>query len=161
MWIHVTRGRDPMAMQFGKTSGYLIFTDLGDRIERAVFGGSAGAVEQIDVWGSENVARAFAGYNYDNSDPRQGYSVPEVFNEITEFVAERDPQKIAVNYSDFLVVADGSWSRMALRRCAQRIRGLRDIEHIVHRASEFDHPAKLGVPGARRPAPDIQMPLAA
>jgi len=107
MWIHVTRGQDPMAMQFGRTSGYLIFTDLGDRIERAVFGGSAGAVENIDVWGSEDVARAFAGYNYDNSDPSQGFSVPEVFNEIREFVAEHDPQTIAVNYSDFLTVADG------------------------------------------------------
>ena len=107
MWIHVTRGQDPMSIQFGQTSGYLIFTDLGDRIERAHFGGSAGAVEKIDVRGSENVARAFAGYNYDNSDPSQGYSVPDVFDEITEFVAERDPQTIAVNYSDFLVVSDG------------------------------------------------------
>lgn len=107
MWIHVTRGHDPMVMQFGRTSGYLIFTDLGDRIERAVFGGSAGAVENIDVWGSEDVARAFAGYNYDNSDPRQGFSVPEVFDEITEFVAQRDPTTIAVNYSDFMPVADG------------------------------------------------------
>ncbi len=107
MWIHVTRGQDPMAMQFGQTSGYLIFTDLGDRIERAVFGGSAGAVEKIDVWGSEAVARAFAGYNYDDSDPSQGFSVPEVFDEISRFVAERDPQTIAVNYSDFLPVADG------------------------------------------------------
>ena len=107
MWIHVTRGQDPMAIQFGRTSGYLIFTDLGDRIERAVFGGSAGAVENIDVRGSEEVARAFAGYNYDGSDPSQGFSVPEVFNEIAEFVAERDPQTIAVNYSDFLPVADG------------------------------------------------------
>ena len=39
-----------------------------------------------------------------------------------------------------------SWSRMALRRCAQRIRGLRDIEHFVHRAAESDHPAELGLP---------------
>ncbi len=107
MWIHVTRGQDPMATQFGKTSGYLIFTDLGDKIERAHFGGSAGAVEKIDIRGSENVARAFAGYNYDNSDPSQGYSVPEVFDEITEFVAGRNPQTIAVNYSDFLPVSDG------------------------------------------------------
>ena len=107
MWIHVTRGQDPMAVQFGRTSGYLIFTDLGDRVERAVFGGSAGAVEKIDVWGTEEVARAFAGYNYDGSDPSQGFSVPEVFHEITEFVTERDPEVIAVNYSDFLPVADG------------------------------------------------------
>ena len=107
MWIHVTRGQDPLMVQFGKTSGYLIFTDLGHKIERAHFGGSSGAVENIDVRGSENVARAFAGYNYDNSDPNQGYSVPEVYDEITEFIAERDPQTIAVNFSDFLVVSDG------------------------------------------------------
>ena len=107
MWIHVTRGQDPMAMQFGQTSDYLIFTDLGDRIERAVFGGSAGAVEDIDFWGSEEVAQAFAGYNYDDSDASQGFSVPGIFNEITEFVAARDPRTIAVNYSDFLPVADG------------------------------------------------------
>ena len=107
MWIHVTRGHDPMTMQFGKTSGYLIFSDRGEKIERAVFGGSAGAVEKIDVWGSEDVARGFAGYNYDNSDPRQGFSVPDVYQEITDFVAERDPQTIAVNYSDFMPVADG------------------------------------------------------
>ncbi len=107
MWIHVTRGQDPLSVQFGKTSGYLIFTDLGNKIERAHFGGTSGAVENIDVRGSGNVARAFAGYNYDNSDPSQGYSVPEVFDEITEFVAERDPQTIAVNYSDFLPVSDG------------------------------------------------------
>ncbi len=30
MWIHVTRGHDPMTMQFGKTSGYLI---LGRKVE--------------------------------------------------------------------------------------------------------------------------------
>ena len=59
MWIHVTRGQDPLRMQFGQTSGYLIFTDLGDRIERAVFGRS-GAVEKIDVQGSLELARAIA-----------------------------------------------------------------------------------------------------
>ena len=63
MWIHVTRAGDPdpLAQQFGSTSGYLIFTDLDDRVERAVFG-NAGA----DVQGSQNVARAFSGYNYNN-----------------------------------------------------------------------------------------------
>jgi hypothetical protein len=129
MWIHVTRGQDPTAMQFGQTSGYLIFTDLGDRIERAVFGGSAGAVENIDRWGSKEVARAFAGYNYDNSDPRQGYSVPEVFDEIREFVAERDPQMIAVNYSDFLPVADGISHTQYLR--LEKILGPKYSERIV------------------------------
>ena len=65
MWIHVTRNgdRDPMFCEFGSTSGYLIFTDLGDRIERAAFGGTAGAVENIDVQGSWHVMRAFDNYN--------------------------------------------------------------------------------------------------
>ena len=42
MWIHVTRPGDPLTPYFGSASGrtnYLIFTDRGDRIERAVFGG--------------------------------------------------------------------------------------------------------------------------
>ena len=129
MWIHVTRGQDPLVVQFGPTSGYLIFTDLGNKIERAHFGGNAGAVEKIDVRGSENVARAFAGYNYDNSDPSQGYSVPEVFDEITEFVAERDPKTIAVNYSDFLPVADGISYTQFLK--LQKILGTKYSERII------------------------------
>ena len=100
MWIHVTRqgDPDPMFPEFGSTSGYLIFTDLGDRIERASFGGS-GAVRDIDVRGSREVGRAFNGYS-NKLDPG-------VYDEITEFVAERDPQVIAVNYSDWLAIADG------------------------------------------------------
>ena len=98
MWIHVTRSGDPdpMWQQFGYTSGYLIFTDLGDRIERAVFGG-AGAIENIGVWGSLEITRAIAGYDYE----------PGVFDEITEFIAERDPKTIAVNYSSWISTADG------------------------------------------------------
>ena len=85
----------------------MIFADLGETVERAVFGGSAGTVEDIDVRGSTNLARAFHGYNYNNSDPRQGFSVPNVYDEISDYVAERDPQVIAVNFSDWLPVADG------------------------------------------------------
>ena len=107
MWIHVSRGGDPLAPYFGSFSGYLIFTDKGDRIERAIFGGSPGAVEKIDVEGSWYLRRAFGNYNYNNTDPNQGFSIPEVYNEITEFVAERDPQTIAVNFSDWLREADG------------------------------------------------------
>ncbi len=108
MWIHVTRpgDPDPLAPQFGSTSGYLIFTDLGDKIERAAFG-SSGAVENIDVRGSTNIGQAISGINYNNMDPRQGFTIPEVYDELTEFVAERDPKTIAVNYSDWLTTADG------------------------------------------------------
>ncbi len=47
MWILVTRAGDPdpLAEQFGSTSGYLIYTDLGDRIERAVLWGTAGQLK--------------------------------------------------------------------------------------------------------------------
>ena len=136
MWIHVTRGAgifargnpEPMAQQFGRVSGYLIFTDLGDRIERAVFG-SAGIVENIDIQGSLNVARAFGGYNYNNLDPRQSFSVPEVYDEIREFVAERDPQRIAVNYSELLPVADGISNSQYLK--FERILGPKYSQRIV------------------------------
>lgn len=100
MWIHAARqgDQDPMFPEFGSTSGYLIFTDLGDRIERAVFG-RAGAVENIDIRGSREVGRAFNGYSNKHD--------PGVWDEITRFVAERDPGTIAVNTSDWLAIADG------------------------------------------------------
>ncbi len=98
MWIHVTRPGvpDPMALQFGRTAGYLIFTDLGDGIERAVFG-RGGAVEKIDVRGSLELGLAISGYDHK----------PGVYEEITRFVAQRDPQTIAVNTSEMEAVADG------------------------------------------------------
>ena len=136
MWIHVSRyggifangHGDPMDRHFGRTSGYLMFTDLGDRIERAVFGNS-GAVGKIDVWGSDAVALALGGWNYNNSDPRIGYTVPEVYQEITDFVAQRDPQTIAVNTSDWLPLADGI-SHSAYQRLVQ-ILGPKYSERIV------------------------------
>jgi len=104
MWIHVGRAGDPdpLEYEFGQLNGYLIFTDLGDRIERASFGGMFRrlGVENIDVRGSTKIARAIAGYDYGKLD----FSV---YDELTEFVAERDPKTIAVNYSDWLAVADG------------------------------------------------------
>ncbi len=114
MWIHVGRyngifanpHRGPLAQHFGPVSGYLIFTDLGDKIERAVFG-EAGVIENINIYGSNEVGMALGGWNYNNTDPRLGFTVPEVFNEITDFVAERDPKTIAVNTSDWLPMADG------------------------------------------------------
>ncbi len=136
MWIHVSRyggifangHGDPMDRHFGRTSAYLMFTDLGDRIERAVFGDS-GAVGKIDVWGSDAVALALGGWNYNNSDPRIGYTVPEVYQEITDFVAQRDPQTIAVNTSDWLPLADGI-SHSAYQRLVQ-ILGPKYSERIV------------------------------
>jgi len=106
MWIHVTRqgDPDPLALQFGSTYGYLVFTDLGDRIERAVFGG-AGAVEKIDVRGSDAFARAISSYG-DGYRLAFGYG-DDVYDEFRQFVEKRDPKTIAVNTSDWLAEADG------------------------------------------------------
>ncbi len=123
MWIHVTRAGDPDAMvpQFGSTSGYLIFSDLGDRIERAVFGG-AGAVENIDVYGSVEIARAIAGYDYGNLD----FSV---YDELTEFVSGRDPKSIAVNTSSWISTAD--WISHSEFVKLEKILGPKYSERIV------------------------------
>ena len=106
MWIHVTRqgDPDPLALQFGSTYGYLVFTDLGNRIERAAFGG-AGAVENIDVRGSDAFARAISSYG-DGYRRAFGFR-DEVYDEFKQFVATRDPKTIAVNTSDWLAEADG------------------------------------------------------
>lgn len=83
MWIHTIRlaDPDPMALHFGAVSGYIIFTDRGgNRIERAVLG-IGGQPDLYDIFGSPD--------------------------DLAEFVAERDPESIAVNTSAWLAVADG------------------------------------------------------
>ena len=138
MWIHVTRGQgifattdsgDKMKPQFGNTSGYLIFTDFGDRIERACFGMSCGAVEKIDVRGSNEVNMALGGYNYNNLDKGQHFTIPEVYEEIAKFIAERDPKTIAVNFSEWHPVADGISYTSFLK--LQKILGPNYSERIV------------------------------
>ena len=127
MWIHVGRegDPDPLKYEFGNIDGYLIFTDLGGRVERAMFGGvfsGSGGVENIDIQGSVKVARAFAGYDYGKVDEA-------VYDEITEFVTDRDPATIAVNFSDWLGVADGISHTQFLR--LERILGPKYSMRIV------------------------------
>jgi len=101
MWIHAIRpgNPDPLAKEFGSASGFLIFTDRGgDRIERAVFGG--GHPDFFDIFGSREVSMAINGYDYGNLPS-------DIYDEITEFVAERNPRTIAVNTSEWLGIADG------------------------------------------------------
>ena len=109
MWIHVTRSgdQDPMFPEFGSTSGYLIFTDLGDRIERASFNGSFGGAGALDfeIYGSRAIERAITGYDYNTQD----FSA---YDEITQFVTERDPKTIAVNFSDWLAIAAVSYTHL-------------------------------------------------
>ena len=126
MWIHVTRAgdSDPMYPEFGSTSGYMIFTDLGDKIERASFSGSfggAGALE-FDVYGSRAIRRAITGYDYNTQD----FSV---YDELTQYIAERDPKTIAVNFSDWLAIADGISYTQYLK--LEKILGPKYSERIV------------------------------
>ena len=102
MWIHGIRhgASDPMQRHFGPVWGYAIFTDRGgERIERAVFGGG-GHPDLFDHFGSDEVARALEGYDFGMHDG-------SVYQEIAEYVAERDPDRIAVNTSAWLSMADG------------------------------------------------------
>ncbi len=91
MWMHVVKDGDPdpLDLDFGgqinwsvtDTLGIYIFTDRGgDRIERAIFGGT-GDRTIYDIFGTQR--------------------------DLREFVEERDPRVIAVNMSKWLSVADG------------------------------------------------------
>jgi len=91
MWITVSREGhdDPLSEDFGKgyvgSYGYYIFTDRGgDRIERAVLGIGTALVE-------------------DNG----AYDIMTDSFDLREFVEERDPQSIALNYAEHIGAADG------------------------------------------------------
>jgi Xaa-Pro dipeptidase len=97
MWIHAMKFGNPDALALdlgigvwleapalsaGSTS-YFVFTDRGgDRIERAILGGDFTRGEPVyDIFGVEG--------------------------DLGQFVAERDPKRIAVNMSGWAAVADG------------------------------------------------------
>jgi hypothetical protein len=95
MWIHVIRrgDLDPLSLDLGgqpgcpspslsvRCLGFYVFTDRGsDRIERALFNVS-GDEELYDIFGPAD--------------------------DLTKFVAARDPKRVAVNISEWLTVADG------------------------------------------------------
>ena len=91
MWITVNREgyEDPLTDDFGRGYvggwGYYIFTDRGgDRIERAALGIGTYLVE-------ENGAYDIYSEDFD----------------LAEFVAERDPQTIALNFAEHIGAADG------------------------------------------------------
>jgi len=73
MWIHMKRGEDPLNFELGNQDGVFIFSDRADnRIERAVFGGRG---------------------------DRKLYDIFAPLSDLFQFVSERDPKRIAVNYS--------------------------------------------------------------
>ena len=74
MWIHVKRKSDYFDFEFGENPGIYSFTDRGGgRIERAVLGG------QVD---------------------RELYDILAPESYLGKFVAERNPKRIALNYTD-------------------------------------------------------------
>jgi hypothetical protein len=124
MWIHVVEEAvpDPFgAEDLGSNSGVFIFTDRGgERIERAVLGvrwregptinGSRSRLDYklveecgaYDIIGESTFQREMPG------GPKSQYDLR--FKGIGEFVAERDPKRIAVNYWEKLVPAVGKAS---------------------------------------------------
>ncbi len=137
MWIHVIRpwtwsgneyrqleglglnyssidSTDPLRYEFGSNAAVLIFTDRGgDRIERVVFEGDVedpGAYDivhgQSEFINQENYE--IMDYVKDNPDAVPGTEIGYRFMGLGEFVAERDPEKIAVNYAEKLSLAEGS-----------------------------------------------------
>jgi len=74
MWIYAKRGNDLLDFEFGDSSGIYIFSDRGDvSVERAFFGGRG---------------------------DRALYSIIGAESDIAQFVAERDPKRIAMNYTE-------------------------------------------------------------
>jgi len=91
MWITVNREGfdDPLTDDFGRgyvgSYGYYVFTDRGgDRIERAILGVGTALVE-------------------DNG----AYDIIEGSADLQAFVAERDPDRIALNFAEHIGAADG------------------------------------------------------
>ena len=98
MWIHVIRDRNPdgLATELGGQVGAFVFSDRGgDRIERAILGHTDEA-----LWEDDTYDILVPGEEAFEGDP--GW--PQV---IGEFVAARDPRRIAVNYSGINALADG------------------------------------------------------
>ena len=137
MWIHVIRpwtwsgteqrqleGRglnyssidsaDPLRYEFGTNAAVLVFTDRGgDRIERVVF---EGEVEDVGAYDIVRPQSPFINQeNYEIMDFVKAFPdrVPDTeigyrFMGLGEFVAERGPERIALNYAEELSLAEGS-----------------------------------------------------
>jgi hypothetical protein len=109
MWIHVMREKlpDPFgAEDLGSTSGVFIFTDRsGDRIERAILGRRWGASHRGRVDWDTKLVEECGAYDIigDSVRVQQPVGGPETeydyrFKGLKEFVEERDPKRIALNF---------------------------------------------------------------
>ena len=113
MWIHVMRegSPDPMRDEWGSNNGVFVFTDRGgDRIERAVIGHRWKTEGQSLVRTPyQDVVQESGAYDIIAEEflrqEKPGGAVTEFdhrFKGVGEFVAERDPKRIAVNYLEKL-----------------------------------------------------------
>lgn len=103
MWIYVMRSwtPDPFRFEFGASEGVFIFTDRGkDRIERAAFAGGVQDPDAYDIVVEEGMQR--------EQQPGTPTEMDIRFVGLQEFVAERDPKRIGVNYIDDLSVASST-----------------------------------------------------
>jgi hypothetical protein len=111
MWIHVMRDGtlDPMSDELGGNNGVFVFTDRGgDRIERAVIGHRWESPARRDLFGRipyVDVVRECGAYDIiaEEFSRREMPGGPKTeldyrFKGVGEFVAERDPKCIGVNY---------------------------------------------------------------
>jgi len=121
MWIHVVRENDldPVGSIFGSDEGVFVFTDRGeDQIERAFFGYHSEIVERSKAFDiiirpeMKMPLKAFPEHrmllmHFYREGGREwpGGKKTELdfrFKGLDKFVAERDPQRIAVNYLENL-----------------------------------------------------------
>ena len=116
MWIHVMREAVPDSFgidELGSASGVFVFTDRGgDRIERAVLGRRWGAAHRgfgesdyrlIEGSGAYDIVAPAVRIQEPLAGPLTEYDYR--FQGLGEFVAERDPAGIAVNFKHDL----GPW----------------------------------------------------
>ena len=119
MWIYVVRpwswgGTDPMRFEFGTKSGVLVFTDQGgERVERVVFEGEVEDPKVYDLVLGKNPFVNQENYEIMDLFLEQPDLVLESeldlrFAGLGEFVAERDPSRIALNYGEKLSLPEGS-----------------------------------------------------
>ena len=109
MWIHVSREmiEDTFgAGELGSTSGVFVFTDRGgDRIERAILGRRWGSAQREMVFWNTHAVEEDGAYDIigEAVPKQQPVGGPETeydyrFKGLREFVEERDPKVIAVNF---------------------------------------------------------------
>ena len=108
MWIHVVRPwtPDPLAFELGSDAGIFIFSDQPseDRVERAVFAGYVADVEAYDIGARPRaeLPTFVDGVITEQPGGDETDYLETRFDGVGEFVADRDPRRIGVNYSEAL-----------------------------------------------------------